>query len=82
MSDPTGMSCQELVELVTEYLEGTLPDEARARFDLHLSFCKACRVYLEQMRLTVKTLGRLTEDTIPESAKQQLLHVFRDWNRR
>ncbi len=81
MSDPTGMSCQDLVELVTEYLEGTLAAEARARLEYHLSLCRPCRDYLEQMRLTVQTLGKLSEDTLPEDARQQLLHAFRDWKR-
>ena len=78
-TDPTGMSCKELVELITEYVEGTLPEPDRARFDQHLAFCAWCRTYLEQMRLTVKTLGKLTEDTIPEQTKSDLLAVFRDW---
>jgi anti-sigma factor RsiW len=79
MTDSTGMSCKELVELITEYFEGTLPKEARSRFELHLSFCRACREYLEQMRLTVKTLGKLSEDSIPLAQRQQLLDVFRNW---
>ena len=79
MTDPTGMSCQELVELITEYLEGSLPPDDRARFDLHLSFCPACKTYLIQMRQTVDTLGRLTEESIPQNTRQQLLHVFRNW---
>ncbi len=54
-----------------------LPD--RARFDQHLAFCDWCRTYLEQMRLTVKTLGKLTEDTIPEQTKSDLLAAFRGW---
>ena len=82
MIDPTGMSCQELVELVTEYFEGTLAAEARERLEYHLSLCRPCRDYLEQMRLTVRTLGKLTEDSIPENAREQLLHAFRDWKRR
>ena len=81
MTDPTGMSCQQLVELITEYFEGTLPEDARSRFELHLSFCRPGREYLEQMRLTVKTLGGLSEESIPENAKHKLLEVFRNWKR-
>ncbi len=80
-TDPTGMSCKELVELITEYIEGTLPELDRARFDQHLAFCDWCRTYLDQMRLTVQTLGKLTEDTIAEQTKSDLLAVFRDWEK-
>jgi len=75
------MSCKELVELITEYLEGTLPEEARGRFDLHLSFCRACREYVEQMRLTIRSLGKLSEETMPAGAKNQLLELFHDWKK-
>ena len=81
MTDSTGMSCKELVELITEYFEGTLPEEARSRFELHLSFCRSCREYLEQMRLTVKAMGKLTEESIPPAQKLQLLEVFRNWRK-
>ncbi|MBI1880871.1 MAG: zf-HC2 domain-containing protein [Chloroflexi bacterium] len=58
------MNCRELVELVTEYLEGTLPSAERERFETHLSTCSGCTSYLRQMRQTVLTLGKLTEETI------------------
>ena len=77
----TGMPCNELVELITEYLEGTLPAPDRVRFELHLSFCPACRDYLGQMRGMVKTLGQPTEESIPEDTKQELLQAFRAWKR-
>ena len=78
-TDPTGMSCKELVELITEYLEGSLPPEDKARFEQHLAFCDWCRTYLEQMRLTIHTLGELSEESIPEGVKAELLEVFRTW---
>lgn len=80
-TDPTGMSCKELVELITEYLEGTLPPENKARFEQHLAFCDWCKTYLEQMRLTIRTLGELTEESIPAQAREELLQVFRNWKR-
>ena len=80
-TDPTGMSCKELVELITEYLEGSLPPEDKARFEQHLAFCDWCRTYLEQMRLTIHTLGALSEESIPEDAKAGLLEVFRTWKK-
>ena len=59
LSQSREMTCQELVELVTEYLEGALPDPDRRRFDEHLDGCPHCVVYLEQMRVTVRVAGRL-----------------------
>ncbi len=80
-TDPTGMSCKELVELITEYLEGTLPPEDKARFEQHLAFCEWCRTYLEQMRLTIHSLGKLSEESIPENVMVGLVEVFRTWKK-
>jgi anti-sigma factor RsiW len=76
------MACKELVELVTEYLEGTLPAIDRQRFDDHLKDCDPCVTYLDQMRQTIRTLGRLTAESLPEDAKQDLLRIFRDWKKK
>jgi anti-sigma factor RsiW len=75
------ITCQELVELVTEYLEGTLPGRDRARFEGHLDGCPYCTTYLDQMRITIRTLGRLPEETIEPGARDALLDAFRDWKR-
>jgi anti-sigma factor RsiW len=75
------LSCQELVELVTAYLEGALSAEERARFEEHVSGCRACQVYVEQMRTTIRLAGRLTPDAIPAGAERQLLEAFRGWKR-
>ena len=75
------LSCQELVELVTNYLEGALPPAERARFEEHLDTCRGCRAYVEQMRQTIRTLGQLTEESIPSRTKEELLRTFRDWKR-
>jgi anti-sigma factor RsiW len=77
-----GLSCKELVELVTEYLEGKLPPSERKRFDDHLAGCDGCTTYLEQMRLTIDTLGTLTEDSLDPHTRDDLLQVFRDWKQR
>jgi anti-sigma factor RsiW len=74
------MSCKEFVELVTEYLEGRLPDEDVRRFDEHMEDCFWCARYLEQMRTTIKTVGRIEEEDLSPDAKDALLHAFRDWN--
>ena len=73
------MPCNELVELVTEYLEDRLSPRDRARFEAHLAACEACRTYLEQFRRTIKVLGRLPEDSLSPQARETLLRAFRDW---
>lgn len=71
--------CKELVELVTEYLEGTLAPELRDRFEAHIAGCDGCTNYLVQMRQTIRITGRLSEDNLTPEARETLLHVFRDW---
>ena len=75
------LSCRELVELVTEYLEGRLPLEERTRFELHLGYCHYCRTYLRQMRQVLETAGELTEESVTPEARTSLLAAFRDWKR-
>jgi anti-sigma factor RsiW len=75
------MPCQELVELITDYLEGALSYVDRERFEEHLKACRHCRTYLEQMRQTIRALGGLPETSIPEKAKAELLEAFRGWNK-
>ena len=75
------MDCNELVELVTDYLEGRLPDGERERFDAHLDECEGCVNYVEQMRDTVAVTGGLREDDLPRGAADVLLAEFRDWKR-
>jgi putative zinc finger protein len=74
------MSCKEFVELVTDYFEGALSDEDVRRFEQHIEDCFWCGRYLEQMRVTIATVGRVEEDDISTDAKDALLHAFRDWN--
>ncbi len=76
------LSCQELVELVTDYLEGNLPPVEQRRFEEHLAGCTGCTIYLDQMRKTIHLLGRLTEETVAPEAKEELLARFRAWKRR
>ena len=65
MPAPADLTCRELVELVTDYLEETLPPTERARFEAHLADCDDCPLYLGQMRLTIRALGALTEERVP-----------------
>ena len=73
------LTCVELVELVTDYFEGVLPAAERARFEEHLRGCGYCRLYLDQMRRTIQVLGKLTEESIPAAARDDLLNSFRNW---
>jgi hypothetical protein len=75
------MSCRELVELVTEYLEQALPLGERERFDAHLALCDPCVTYLAQMKQTLAAVGTLNEEAVPPEAQQKLLEAFRDWRR-
>jgi anti-sigma factor RsiW len=79
MSIAEQLSCQELVELVTDYLEGALPPAERARFEEHVGTCGGCSDYLDQMRRTVVVLGRLPRDSVTPEAEAALLSAFRDW---
>ncbi len=78
---PYDISCRELVEVVTDYLEGKLERDERTRFETHLCFCPPCRTYLAQIRDTVRASGRLTEARIPPDAREGLLQAFRGWKR-
>jgi predicted anti-sigma-YlaC factor YlaD len=81
MTDNTDLNCQELVELVTDYFEGSLSAVQQARFEEHLTKCTGCRNYVAQMRLTIKLTGKLTEESITPQARDDLLGVFRNWKK-
>jgi anti-sigma factor RsiW len=74
------MTCQQLVELVTDYFEGAMPPAERDRFEAHLKVCPGCEYYLEQMRTTMRLVQETNElDGRPEVA--ELLDMFRDYKR-
>jgi anti-sigma factor RsiW len=75
------LACQELVEIITDYLEGALSDAERERFEAHLEICEGCRRYVDQMQTTIRVVGTLTEEDLDPGAKDQLLQLFREWNR-
>jgi anti-sigma factor RsiW len=81
MIDAEALSCQELVELVTDYLEGALDPSTRASFDRHLAACPHCTRYLEQLRAVVHATGRITADDLSADAEEALLQAFRGWAR-
>jgi len=75
------LSCQELVELVTDYLDGALDAETVARFDEHIAGCDGCATYVEQIRQTARLVGKLDERHLSAPARSRLLEAFRDWKR-
>lgn len=79
--DEHDLTCQELVELVTDYLEGALPETQFKRFEEHLSGCHDCHHYFDQMRFTIRLVGRLSESHLSSGAKDELLSLFRNWKK-
>ena len=73
------LACQEVVELVTEYLDGAMEPARRARFERHLAGCDGCTAYLEQFRTTLTVVGRLDVGDVPATAMADLLAAFRHW---
>lgn len=74
------LTCQELVELVTNYLEGALSPVDQRRFEAHLATCSGCAAYLTQIRTTIGLLHRLRETDLPPDARDALLSAFRTWH--
>ena len=79
MIGTAALSCRELIELVTDYLDGALSLENRLRFEAHIENCKGCTSYLEQVRQTIVLTGKLREEDVPLEAFSELLRAFRDW---
>ena len=73
------MTCKELVELVTDYLEGKLQAVDMARFEEHIATCEGCTAYLDQMRRTIQVMSYIHEETLTSQQWQDLLEIFRDW---
>jgi anti-sigma factor RsiW len=75
------LTCRELVELVTEYLEDALSERERARFEAHLVSCPGCGAHLAQVRETIRILGTVPPESLSEEAERDLLAAFRGWAR-
>jgi anti-sigma factor RsiW len=71
--------CQQAVELVTDYLEGTLSRRQRRRFESHLRDCPNCSAYLEQIRMTIELTGAMDPEDLSPDAKQDLIDLYRRW---
>ena len=75
------ISCQEVVELVTDYLDGAMSPADVARFDHHLSLCDGCVFYVEQIRMTIEAVGRIGAEDVPPEIRDGLVAAFRDFKR-
>ena len=73
------LTCAELVELVTDYLEGRLPERVRRRFDEHLTGCDGCTAYVRQMRATIDVTGHVPAPELTPALEDRLLDAFRGW---
>jgi anti-sigma factor RsiW len=73
------LTCQEIVELATEFLEGELPAEEATLFEQHINLCDGCEWYLDQMRTTIATVGRIEEEELRPEMRDRLLATFRHW---
>ena len=73
------LNCQEVVELVTDYLEQALLPEMQAQFEEHIAECPGCDTYLEQIQQTIMMLRKLTEQQMFPKTKQELVEIFRNW---
>jgi hypothetical protein len=78
---PDHITCQEVVELVSDYLEGALPADETDLFEQHINFCEGCDSYVNQMRTTVATVGRIRGEDLPAETRDRLRAAFRDWKR-
>jgi anti-sigma factor RsiW len=72
-------ACQEMVELVTDYLEGALSRSQRRRFEAHLKGCENCTEYLRQMRETIRLTGSLTVEDMTPAMRAELTEIYRRW---
>ena len=80
MAPAEDLTCSELVELVTDYLEDSLTADERARFEEHLTLCDGCLNYLDQMRTTITLTGRLRGDDLSPEVTEELVDAFRGWH--
>ena len=75
------LTCQDFVELVTEYLEGALDEDTARRFEEHLALCPGCETYLSQMKETASRLGEIPVESLSAETQATLLSAFRDFRR-
>jgi anti-sigma factor RsiW len=73
------VTCREIVEAITDYLEGAMNPDDRERFERHLGACAGCTRALEQFRATIEVTGRLTEDRVDATQRAASLQLFTRW---
>jgi anti-sigma factor RsiW len=71
--------CRQAVELMSDYVEGVLPDRERARLEAHLAGCPHCSEYLAQIRDVVAAAGQVGPDDLPPEALDELVSLYRSW---
>jgi anti-sigma factor RsiW len=73
------LACQQAVELVTDYIEGSMSRADRRRFEAHLSSCPHCTAYLAQMRSTIQHIGQLRSQELPTEVREELISLYSQW---
>jgi anti-sigma factor RsiW len=81
VTNERSLTCQELTEVLTDYLEGVMAPEDVARFEAHLELCEGCVTYVEQMRTTIRTVHALRPAEVEATVPDDLLAAFRAWKR-
>ena len=76
------LTCMEVVDAVTDYLEGAMGPIQWLRFQMHLGMCVGCRTYLKQMKQTIQTMGCLPAEPIPPNVRDELVERFRTWKKK
>jgi anti-sigma factor RsiW len=79
VSAAASVTCRQVVDLVTEYLEGSMPVSERVAFEQHVALCPPCRAYLVQLRKVVRVAGAVREEDLSPAARESLRDAFRDW---
>ncbi len=77
--DDESLTCQQVVELITDYLENVLLAETRKRLEEHVANCPGCETYMEQIRQTISLVHAIAEEPASPETKQELLQLFRKW---
>jgi anti-sigma factor RsiW len=75
----TEVTCREVTELLTDYLDDAIPAPERARLDAHLAECDGCSAALDQLRETIRVTGTVTEAQVAEERLEPVRSVFRAW---
>jgi anti-sigma factor (TIGR02949 family) len=73
--------CQEMIEVITNYLDGAMPPDERQRFERHLSYCAGCSTYVDQMRETIRQTGTVPRESLPPALRERIVAQFRTWKR-